>query len=331
MNSTQLQYKIATEPWEFEQIHTLNYRTFTEEIPQHEVNQERRRIDRFNEENTYIIGIDDKKVVAMIAIRSTRPFSLDEKLDSLDRYLPPHAAKCEIRLLAVEQAYRDGFVFFRLAEALIRYCLENGFDMAVISGVLRQQKLYKHMGFVPFGPLTGAGAAQFQPMYVTEALFQKKARAFQRILRNGQDPISFLPGPVPMAEQVKKAMGGTACSHRAPAFLEQLDQLRTKLRNITQAAHVQILLGSGTLGNDAVAAQLRNLDQNGLILVSGEFGARLTDHARRAGLRFATVEIPWGKPSIMSMYRHKQKQVALLGFGQSIRKHPQGCCRTWTS
>ncbi|MFS0560327.1 GNAT family N-acetyltransferase [Terribacillus sp. 179-K 1B1 HS] len=295
MNSTQLYYKIATEPWEFEQIHALNYRTFTEEIPQHEANRERKRIDRFNEENTYIIGIDKEKVVAMIAIRSVRPFSLDEKLDDLDRYLPPHTAKCEIRLLAVEQAYRDSFVFFRLAEALIEYCLKNGFDMAVISGILRQQKLYKHMGFVPFGPLTGTGDAQFQPMYVTESLFQKKARAFERILQNRQEPSSFLPGPVPMAEQVKKAMGETAGSHRAPAFLDQLDQLRGRLRSLTHAAHVQILLGSGTLGNDAVAAQLRNLDQYGLILVNGEFGSRLTDHARRAGLRFATLEIPWGE------------------------------------
>ncbi len=53
MNSTQLKYKIATEPWEFEQVHALNYRTFTEEIPQHETNQERKRIDRFDRKCIY--------------------------------------------------------------------------------------------------------------------------------------------------------------------------------------------------------------------------------------------------------------------------------------
>ena len=31
-------YRIAREPWEFEQIHRLNYRTFVEEIPQHPPN-----------------------------------------------------------------------------------------------------------------------------------------------------------------------------------------------------------------------------------------------------------------------------------------------------
>jgi aspartate aminotransferase-like enzyme/GNAT superfamily N-acetyltransferase len=294
MNSTQLQYKIATETWEFEQIHALNYRTFTEEIPQHEVNEGRSRIDRFNEENTYIIGLDGRVVVAMIAFRSNRPFSLDQKLDNLDDLLPPHKAKCEIRLLAVEKAYRNSFVFFRLAEALINYCLDNGFDMAIISGVMRQQKLYRHMGFVPFGGLTGNGGAQFQPMYVTEKLFQRKARAFQRIFSK-QEPISFLPGPVPMADEVKQAMGQTACSHRSPAFLNQLHQLRERLKKLTHAEHVQIMLGSGTLGNDAAAAQLSLLGQHGLILVNGEFGLRLTDHAQRAGLSFSSLEIPWGK------------------------------------
>ena len=34
--ATPLVFKFATEEWEFEQIHRLNYRTFVEEIPQHQ-------------------------------------------------------------------------------------------------------------------------------------------------------------------------------------------------------------------------------------------------------------------------------------------------------
>ena len=37
-----LVFKVATDDWEFEQIHRLNYRTFVEEIPQHPANPERR-------------------------------------------------------------------------------------------------------------------------------------------------------------------------------------------------------------------------------------------------------------------------------------------------
>jgi aspartate aminotransferase-like enzyme len=59
---------------------------------------------------------------------------------------------------------------------------------------------------------------------------------------------------------------------------------------------VELLLGSGTLANDAIAAQLGLLDEPGLMLVNGEFGGRLTDHARRAGLTFQTVSFAWGEP-----------------------------------
>ena len=40
-------YKVADQAWEFESIHKLNYKTFVEEIPQHEETKERFRIDPF--------------------------------------------------------------------------------------------------------------------------------------------------------------------------------------------------------------------------------------------------------------------------------------------
>ena len=96
-------FKIAKHDWEFEQIHELNYATFVEEIPQHEANQEKKLVDRFHEENTYVICLNGNKLAGMIAIRSKRPFSLDEKLDELDSFLPPARSICEIRLLAVKK------------------------------------------------------------------------------------------------------------------------------------------------------------------------------------------------------------------------------------
>lgn len=49
-------YKIAEHADEIEQIHQLNYETFVEEIPQHNANNEKKLVDRFNDENTYIIA-----------------------------------------------------------------------------------------------------------------------------------------------------------------------------------------------------------------------------------------------------------------------------------
>jgi aspartate aminotransferase-like enzyme len=59
---------------------------------------------------------------------------------------------------------------------------------------------------------------------------------------------------------------------------------------------VELLLGSGTLGNDVVAAQLKLLPGRGLVLSNGEFGARLVDHAGRMGLAFEVLRVDWGEP-----------------------------------
>jgi len=58
------------------------------------------------------------------------------------------------------------------------------------------------------------------------------------------------------------------------------------LREMVNAKHVEILLGSGSLANDVIGGQLALEQQPGLILSSGEFGERLTDHAARFGMDF---------------------------------------------
>src|SRR5207253_2073771 len=62
------------------------------------------------------------------------------------------------------------------------------------------------------------------------------------------------------------------------------------------ASQVEILLGSGSLANDAVGSQISLLEQPGLILSNGEFGERLFDHATRLSLNFESLETEWGEP-----------------------------------
>jgi len=101
-----LVFKVATEDWEFEQIHRLNYKTFVEEIPQHQASPTQRIVDKFHAENTYLICLSNQKLVGMLAVRGNRPFSLDQKLPELDSHLPPGRTICEIRLLAIERKFR---------------------------------------------------------------------------------------------------------------------------------------------------------------------------------------------------------------------------------
>src|SRR5207253_185916 len=77
-----LVFKTATEDWEFEQIHRLNYKTFAEEIPQHQASPTHRLVDKFHLENTYLISLCGKTLVGMLAVRGSRPFSLDQKLEN---------------------------------------------------------------------------------------------------------------------------------------------------------------------------------------------------------------------------------------------------------
>ena len=164
-----LTFKIADSQEEFDQIFHLNYETFVEEIPQHDLNVSRRLIDKFHAENTYFICKKDSDVIAMIAYRDRRPFSLDHKLLNLDSYLPNNKTKpCELRLLSVKKQYRGSRIFAKIASELMGHVLAKNCDIALISGTIKQQKLYQHIGFVPFASLVGNGEAQFQPMFITK-------------------------------------------------------------------------------------------------------------------------------------------------------------------
>jgi aspartate aminotransferase-like enzyme len=297
-----LVFKTATEDWEFEQIHRLNYRTFVEEIPQHKGSPAHRLVDKFHPENTYLICLHEQKLIGMLAVRGNRPFSLDQKVPALDSHLPAGRKICEIRLLAIEKKFRGargGQVLSGVLALLWQHGIEKGYDLAIISGTMRQLKLYQHLGFVPFGPVVGTGDAQFQPMYVTLETFEVTAREFLRSSPARSfhpSAVNFLPGPVTVRREVRRAFEQSPESHRAECFKVDFDATRRALCELVSASQVQLLLGSGTLANDAVAAQLSLEEACGLILSNGEFGNRLHDHARRFRLDFETLEWDWGQP-----------------------------------
>ena len=113
-----------------------------------------------------VIALDGNQLIGMMAVRDKRPFSLDEKLGNIDRFLPPGRRICEVRLLAVLPSHRNGMVFQGLLKLLLDHGLSQHYNLAVISGTVRQQKLYKHLGFVPFGPLAHenqGSPAEFKP------------------------------------------------------------------------------------------------------------------------------------------------------------------------
>jgi aspartate aminotransferase-like enzyme len=293
---SEIRFRVARELREREQVHRLHYEAFVEEIPQHHRNEERRLVDRFHDHNTYIVAMDGDAVVGSVAVRGERPFSLDQKLQNLDDYLPAGHRFCEIRLLNVRKEHRTGNVLPGLLTGAWNHALAAGFDGALISGTTRQLKLYAHLGFVPFGPLVGTAEAAFQPMYVTTSEFAASARTISSLPPGARGELAnLLTGPVAIHPEVAAAFSTPPQSHRSAPFDQELRELRGSLCALVNAAQVEVLLGSGTLANDAVAAQLSLLGTRGLVLSNGEFGERLADHAARAGLDFEHVRFGWGE------------------------------------
>jgi aspartate aminotransferase-like enzyme len=75
------------------------------------------------------------------------------------------------------------------------------------------------------------------------------------------------------------------------------------LGRLVNCKSVAILNGSGTLGNEAVAAtlaaeqcQLGLSGPRGVMLINGEFGERLARQAKRFGLEPRVLAWPWGEP-----------------------------------
>jgi hypothetical protein len=128
----------------------------------------------------YIVALDERRLAGMLAVRSRRPFSLDQRLPDLDSYLPAGRSICELRLLAVDRRDRAGRLLPVLLEYAWKHCVGQGFDLAVISGITHQLRLYRHLGFEPFGPLVGTPEAQFQPMMLTIERFAPHAASLFR-------------------------------------------------------------------------------------------------------------------------------------------------------
>ncbi|OHE88729.1 MAG: hypothetical protein A3G75_00475, partial [Verrucomicrobia bacterium RIFCSPLOWO2_12_FULL_64_8] len=245
----------------------------------------------------YVLALDGETVIGSMAIRMRRPFSLDEKIPNLDAHLPANRNFCEVRLLNIAREHRSGRVLPGMLSVLTDYAIGEKIDGALISATTRQLQLYSHLGFVPFGPLVGTADAPFQPMYLTLEVFRERLRkmsSFPPAARG--EVVSLLSGPVAVHDDVRAAFHSPPRSHRSPSFEDEVRDLKARLRALANANHVEILLGSGTLANDAVAAQLALLGGRGIVVSNGEFGERLADHAQRARLDFEHLRFEWGEP-----------------------------------
>lgn len=107
-------------------------------------------------------------------------------------------------------------------------------------------------------------------------------------------PLLLIPGPVPLAPSVLRAMSKPIINHRGPEFAEVLAEVRKGLQGVLKTKNdVLVLTGSGTAAMEAAMAGLAGPEDRVLVLSNGKFGARFHDIARRWG-EAAVYEAPWG-------------------------------------
>lgn len=107
--------------------------------------------------------------------------------------------------------------------------------------------------------------------------------------------INICTGPVRITETVKAALAADPVSHRSTAFLDGYHATTELLCHLFNVKSAYLLTGSGTLANEALLHQVKQIKGKGLILSNGEFGNRLIKQAERIGLEFSVYSQPWGE------------------------------------
>ncbi|HMF18882.1 MAG TPA: aminotransferase class V-fold PLP-dependent enzyme [Gemmataceae bacterium] len=299
-------FKRAETNQEFEQIHRLNHRTFVGEIPQHPDTGNGLLIDKFHKKNAYLIVLRESRVVGMVSAHDQPPFSVAERLREPGILQRTGTRPLEVRLLAIEPEERNSTMFFGLIWSLYEYARSHGYTHLYISGVEERLALYQRLGFVALGPAVASGKASFVPMVLTIGQLPVKMQRVKQLWEIHMDkvtprraePVCLLPGPVTTAEAVRAAFHQPPIYHRGPEFIRRFMKVRTLLGKIVGGRDVALLNGSGTLGNEAVAAALASSPRKGrgLMLINGEFGERLARQATRFGLEPRILSWPWGEP-----------------------------------
>ena len=104
------------------------------------------------------------------------------------------------------------------------------------------------------------------------------------------------PGPSDIHPQVLEAMGKPTVGHLDPFYLELMNALQAKLRQVFQTKNDMTFAVSAT-GSAGMETTIVNLIEPGdgmIACVNGVFGGRMADVASRAGAEVTKVEKPWG-------------------------------------
>ncbi|MEX0887361.1 MAG: alanine--glyoxylate aminotransferase family protein [Phycisphaeraceae bacterium] len=147
------------------------------------------------------------------------------------------------------------------------------------------------------------------------------------------------PGPSDVPPAVLAALARPTVGHLDPFFLQTMDELRTRLKQLFRTDNDMTLAvsGTGSAGMETLFVNLLEPGDKVLVGVNGVFGSRMADVAERCGGDVVTLEQPWGsvfthgeilnavdreKPALVALVHAETSTGAaqpVAGLGQAIR------------
>jgi len=104
------------------------------------------------------------------------------------------------------------------------------------------------------------------------------------------------PGPSDTPARILEALARPTIGHLDPVFLQLMDEIRAKLKEVFRTTNemTMAMSGTGSAGMETVCVNLIEPGDRVLIAVNGVFGGRMVDVATRCGGVVEKIEAPWG-------------------------------------
>jgi alanine-glyoxylate transaminase/serine-glyoxylate transaminase/serine-pyruvate transaminase len=136
------------------------------------------------------------------------------------------------------------------------------------------------------------------------------------------------PGPSDTPARVLEALGRPTIGHLDPVFLQLMDDIRARLKEVFRTANemTMAMSGTGSAGMETVFANLVEPGDRVLVCVNGVFGGRMVDVAGRCGAVVEKIEAPWGTvfdqdDVVKAIERVRPKVVAIVHAETSTGAH----------
>ncbi len=145
--------------------------------------------------------------------------------------------------------------------------------------------------------------------------------------------ILLAPGPVPVLEEIRMAQTREMITHRSKEFSALYSDLCTRLKRYLDAEDAYIISGSGTLGLEALFANLTFKNEKAICFPNGEFGEKLVETAKvYTNVGVANIEGAKGWNLERAKGHIDQSNAQVLGMvynetGYGMRNHIKEICK----